>query len=309
VELDAEFRFHLDLLAENYMRRGMVPEEARYAARREFGGVEQTKELYRDQRGFPFIEEFVQDLRFGLRALAKQPIFALVAVLTLAPSVGATTAVFSVVDRIVGVAGDVKNNGLAASAEPEFYLPWKLENDSFRSGRIIVQSAIHPQAVAEWIRSGVAAVDPTVPVTIEEMDTRVGKLAQQPRFIAVLLSLFAGMAVSLAAIGIYGVVGFLVSQQTREIGVRMALGAEPRTILRMVITKILRWTVAGAVLGVLGSWLGSRLLESLLFQVRAHDPVLLGAALSVLLAVALLAAWMPARRAMRVDPVVALRYE
>ena len=211
---------------------------------------------------------------------------------------------------IVGIAGDVKNNGLATPADPEFYIPWKNESAGyFRSGHLIVQSAINPEAIAKWIRTETAAIDPTVPVTIEGMKTRVGKLAQRPRFTAVLLSLFATMGVLLAGIGIYGVVGFLVTQQTREIGIRIALGATPGSVLRMVLSNMVRWTATGAALGLLGAWLSSRLLESLLFEVRAHDPFLLGAALLVLLAVAFLAAWIPARRAMRVDPMVALRYE
>jgi predicted permease len=211
---------------------------------------------------------------------------------------------------VVGIAGDVKNHGLAVPADPEFYIPWKNESAGyFRSGHLIVQSAINPEAIAKWIRTETAAIDPTVPVMIEGMKTRVGKLAQRPRFTAVLLSLFAGMGVLLAGIGIYGVVGFLVAQQTREIGIRIALGATPGSVLRMVLSNMVRWTVTGAVLGILGAWLCSRLLESLLFEVRAHDPFLLGVALLVLLAVAFLAAWIPARRAMRVDPMVALRYE
>jgi putative ABC transport system permease protein len=211
---------------------------------------------------------------------------------------------------IVGVAGDVKNNGLAAPADPEFYLPWKNESAGyFRSGHVIVQSAINPQAIVQWIRSETAAIDPTVPVTIEGMKTRVGKLAERPRFTAVLLSLFASMGVLLAGIGIYGVVAFLVTQQTREIGIRIALGATPQTVLKLILSNMFRWTVAGATLGILGAWFCARLLESLLFDVRAHDPVLFASALFLLLAVAFLAAWIPARRAMRVDPVVALRYE
>ena len=211
---------------------------------------------------------------------------------------------------IVGVAGDVKNNGLAAPADPEFYLPWKNEPTGYyRSAHLTVQGAINPQAIAKWIRSETAAIDPTVPVTIEGMQTRIGKLAQRPRFTAVLLSLFAGMGVLLAGIGIYGVVGFLVAQQTREIGIRIALGATPRSVLKLILSNMLRWTVAGASLGILGAWFCARLLESLLFEVRAHDPFLLVSAVLVLLAVVFLAAWIPARRAMRVDPVVALRYE
>jgi putative ABC transport system permease protein len=211
---------------------------------------------------------------------------------------------------IVGVAGDVKNNGLAAPADPEFYLPWRNEPAGYyRSAHLTVQSAINAQAIAQWIRSETAAIDPTVPVTIEGMQTRIGKLAQRPRFTAVLLSLFAGLGVLLAGIGIYGVVGFLVAQQTREIGIRIALGATPQVVLKLILSSMLRWTVAGAALGLLGAWFCSRLLESLLFDVHAHDPILLLSALFLLLAVAFLAAWIPARRAMRVDPVVALRYE
>jgi len=211
---------------------------------------------------------------------------------------------------IVGVAGDVKNNGLAAPADPEFYLPWKNEPAGYyRSAHLTVQSAINPQAIARWIRSETSAIDPTVPVTIEGMQSRIGKLAQRPRFTAVLLSLFAGIGVLLAGIGIYGVVGFLVAQQTREIGIRIALGASSQTVLKLILSNMLRWTVAGAALGLVGAWFCSRLLESLLFDVRAHDPFLLVSALFLLLAVAFLAAWIPARRAMRVDPVVALRYE
>jgi predicted permease len=211
---------------------------------------------------------------------------------------------------IVGVAADVKNDGLTAAADPEFYLPWKPEPEGyFRTGHLILRTPQNPQALARWVRTEVAAIDPTVPVKIETMSQRVGKLADRPRFNAILLSMFAAMGVLLAAIGMYGVVGFLVAQQTREIGVRMALGATPQGILRLVLAGVARWTISGAALGLLGAWLCSRLLESLLFQVRARDPLLLTLALLILLAAAFFAAWIPARRAMRVDPMVALRYE
>jgi ABC-type antimicrobial peptide transport system permease subunit len=174
---------------------------------------------------------------------------------------------------------------------------------------VILRTPQKPEAIAGWVRSEVAAIDPTVPVTIEAMTQRVSKLADRPRFNAILLSVFATMGVLLAAIGMYGVVGFLVAQQTREIGVRIALGATPRGILKMILGNVARWTISGAAIGLVGAWLSSRLLESLLFEVRAHDPLLLSLALLVLVAAAFVAAWIPARRAMRVDPMVALRYE
>jgi putative ABC transport system permease protein len=211
---------------------------------------------------------------------------------------------------IVGVARNVKNNGLSAPGEPEFYILWKEDRQGFyRNAHFTLRSQVPPAAMAQWIRSEAAALDPTLPVKIESMTRRVDKLAERPRFNAVLLTLFAGMGVLLAAIGIYGVVGYMVAERTQEIGVRMALGAAPATILKMVLSSVARWTVAGALFGLLGTWLGTRLLESLLFDVRPHDPVLLGLALLVLLAVVILAAWIPARRAMRIDPMVALRYE
>lgn len=211
---------------------------------------------------------------------------------------------------IVGVAADVKNDGLVSVGGPEFYLPWKEESDGYyRSAHLVARTALPPATIGKWIRAETASMDPTIPVAVEAMSLRVSKLADRPRFNATLLTLFAAMGATLAAIGIYGVVAFLVSQQTREIGVRMALGATPHKILKMVLSAIAQWTAAGAALGVVGAWFCARLLQSLLFEVKAHDPVLLCLAVFGLLGVAFVAAWIPARRAMRVDPLVALRYE
>ncbi len=211
---------------------------------------------------------------------------------------------------IVGIAADVKNNGLTAPAGPEFYLPWKEDRDGyFRTAHIIVRSPLAPDAIAKWIRSESSALDPTVPVNIEAMTHRVSKLASRPKFNAILLTIFASLGVLLAAIGIYGVVGFLVAQRTQEIGIRMALGATQRSVLNLVLAHVARWLLIGTLLGLLGAWFSARLLESLLFGVHAHDPALFASAVALLLAVAFLAAYLPARRATRIDPTVALRYE
>jgi putative ABC transport system permease protein len=159
------------------------------------------------------------------------------------------------------------------------------------------------------MRSETGGLDATLPVNIETMRQRVGKLTERTRFNAMLLCLFGGIAMLLAAVGIYGVIGFVVLERTREIGVRVALGATPRNILRMVMSNVGRCTMAGGILGLLGAWFCTRLLESLLFEARARDPVVLALAVFTLAVVALVAAWIPERRAMRVDPMMALRYE
>jgi putative ABC transport system permease protein len=211
---------------------------------------------------------------------------------------------------VVGVAANVKNDGLTTNGDPEFYLPWK--NDpliDLRAGYVIVRTRMNPMSVASWMRGETGSLDATVPLTIETMSQRVGKLTERPRFNAMLLCLFAGIAVLLAAVGIYGVIGFLVVERTREIGVRLALGATPQNILKLVLSSVARCTIGGAMLGLLGAWFSTRLMESLLFEARAHDPIVFGLAIFALVAVALFAAWIPARRAMRVEPMIGLRYE
>ena len=211
---------------------------------------------------------------------------------------------------VVGIAADVRNNGLAAPSDPEYYVPWKLDSEGyFRVAHITLRTPMNPATVANWVRQETASLDSSVPVTIETMNQRVGKLAERPRFNAVLLTLFAGMGVVLAAIGIYGVVGFLAAQRTQEIGVRMALGASPGAIWKIVMGSVAQWTIFGALLGLLGSWYAVKLLRSLLFDVSLRDPWPVVAAVILLLVAAFVAAALPARRAMRVDPIEALRYD
>jgi predicted permease len=211
---------------------------------------------------------------------------------------------------IVGIAADVKNSGLISHSDPEFYIPWKADRESYvRHAYITFRTPLNPATLVPIARAEIARLDSTVPVEFATMNARVGRLTQRPRFDAILISLFAAIGVVLAALGIYGVVSFFVSQRTREIGVRMALGATPEGISRMVLINVARWAAAGAAVGLLGSWLCARLLQSLLFGVSAHDSRLLALSLLSLLAVAFLAAWVPARRAAKVDPMIALRYE
>ncbi|HZU23842.1 MAG TPA: ADOP family duplicated permease [Terriglobales bacterium] len=210
---------------------------------------------------------------------------------------------------VIGIAGDVKNGGLTY-ADPEYYVPRRhLPQDATARTAVVIRSALAPQLVSNWVRSVVGGLDATLPVQIESMDQRIGGLLAKPRFVAVLLGIFAAMALLLAAVGLYGVTAFLVTQRTQEIGVRIALGATPQAIERLVVGGAAIWVGVGAAAG-LGLALGSaRVLHGLLYRVPERDPLALGASLGLLALVALVAAFVPARRAARVDPLAALRHE
>ena len=211
---------------------------------------------------------------------------------------------------VVGVAGNVKNSALMVSDDPEFYVVRDHSPEPLgRTATAILSGPMDPSAMARWVRAEVAAIDPTLPVNIETLAQRAGKLAQRPRFNAWLLGLFAAMGLLLSAIGLYGVVSFVVAQRTPEIGVRMALGATPGAVVRLVLGHAARWTFAGAALGIVGSLFAARLLAAMLFHVSARDPWILAAAVAALSATAMVAAWVPSRRAARIDPIQALRQE
>ncbi len=210
--------------------------------------------------------------------------------------------------KIVGVAADVKNSGLAKAGDPEYY---RLRMNDFRdqTNVAIFRTSLPPETLARWIRMQIGALDPALPVTIQTMDARVEHLMERPRFFSVLVGIFALMGLLLAAIGIYGVVSFLVAQRTREIGVRMAVGATPLDIALLIQKHAGLWTAAGAIAGAAGSMALTRLVRGLLFGVEPGDPWSLGVGLAAIACAAALAAWGPSRRAARVDPAIALRSE
>jgi putative ABC transport system permease protein len=217
---------------------------------------------------------------------------------------------------VVGVAADVKNSGLTKEEVPEFYrlrrnLPgdWDGGGTWGRTSVIVVRSSLPPDQTSRWIRSQVATLDPTLPLDIATLQQRVSKLADQPRFQTLLVSFFATTGLVLAVIGLYGVISFLVTQRTQEIGVRMALGASRGSILRLVMGKSLRLIVWGTVLGLLAALAASRLLSGLLFSIGPHDPVTFVIVTLLLILVALVATLLPARSASKVNPILALRCE
>jgi putative ABC transport system permease protein len=209
---------------------------------------------------------------------------------------------------IIGIAQDVKTEGLDVENRPQMYFSiLQLSNLSLA---LTIRTAADPGALAEAVRREVRAVDPDLPVyAVRTMDEVMAKAVSQRRFTMVLLGVFAFIALLLSAVGIYGVMAYSVSQRTHEIGVRMALGAQPRDVLRMVIAQGLILICSGMAVGLVGAFVVTRFLSGLLFNVSPRDPVTFAAITFLLAVVALLACYVPARRATKVDPMVALRYE
>ncbi|MBV8856417.1 MAG: ABC transporter permease [Acidobacteria bacterium] len=213
---------------------------------------------------------------------------------------------------VVGVVGDLRQMGIEAPAKPEFYLPYKQVNyyPWFAPAHLVVRASVEPTSLVVAVRREVYAVDPEQPVAnVQTMEEILGEESSQRRVGMTLLASFAGLALLLASLGIYGVLSFFVAQHTQEIGVRLALGARPRSILTLVLGKGMRLALLGLGLGLAGALLLTRLIESQLFGVSASDPVTYAGLALLLAAVALLACYLPARRATKVDPMVALRYE
>ncbi len=209
---------------------------------------------------------------------------------------------------IIGVVADVKSYGLNQPAPAQLYFP--LTQVTNQSMSLVVRASANAAALGPAIRAALAAVDPNIPVTrLTTLEQHVSQSIAGQRFYMLLLTIFAGVALALAAIGIFGVLAYLVAQRTREIGVRVALGAGPRSVVGLVVRRAMLLTSVGIAIGTLGALSLSRLLEKMLFELRATDPASFVSAAAGLLLVALLAAWIPARRASRVDPIVALRGE
>ncbi len=210
--------------------------------------------------------------------------------------------------QIVGVVGDVRDVSLGQNPGPIMYVPYA--QSPFWGANLNVKTTLSPESVATTIREQVRKIDKDLPVTgIALLPEIIEASAAQPKFRTLLLSLFAGMALVLAAIGIFGVISYSVSCRTNEIGIRVALGATRATILRMILRETLILAAAGLIVGIPCALAASRLLGHMLFGVSASDPLTIVTVTLGLAAVAALAGYIPARRAMKVDPMEALRYE
>jgi putative ABC transport system permease protein len=213
---------------------------------------------------------------------------------------------------VVGIVGDTKQYSLGETPSPSMYLPYAQAPVTFlmQDVTFVLRAGADPLSLVATARRAVQSVDPDLPVfDVASMDQLVYRSASAPRFNAALLGIFAALALVLAAVGIYGVMSYTVLQRTHEIGVRMALGAQESDVLQQVVRQGMLLAAGGITTGVAGAWVVTRFLSSLLFGVRPTDPMIFTLVPLLLAAVALVACLLPARRATKVDPVVALRYE
>ena len=371
--MDDETRSHIEMQTQENIEAGMKPEEARYAALRQFGWVESIKDTCRGQRGVSWLENLGQDVRYGARMLRKNSGFTSLAVLTLALGIGANTAIFSVCeavllkplpysdpDRILMLWEQRLQGETLGLVAPANFFDWREQSRSFsemaainpnlnfvltgqgeaarltgagispnlfsllgtriRLGRDFLEEEDRPggDRVAilncrTWLhhlRKAVSAIDAAAPLDqVETMEQIVSESLVQPRFRTALLAAFSILALVISSIGIYGVMNYLVIQRTWEFGIRLVVGATKGDVLRLVLGRAAGLIVGGLCLGLLGSVVLARFIASLLYGVTPLDPLTFAVVSVLLSTVALFASYIPARRATRIDPMEALRYE
>jgi putative ABC transport system permease protein len=211
-------------------------------------------------------------------------------------------------NEIIGIVSDSRHAGLDIPIRAMTY--WPHSELTYSAMTVVVRAESNPQALAGAIRQEVLNLDPDQPIAdVRTMESILGESVARSRFSAVLLTTFAVLALALAALGVYGVLSYTVAQRTHEIGIRMALGAGQQDVLKLVVAHGMKLVLAGVAIGTLASIGLTRLIAGLLFEVSATDPATFVVIALVLTAVALLACFIPARRATKVDPMVALRYE
>jgi putative ABC transport system permease protein len=209
---------------------------------------------------------------------------------------------------IVGVVGDVRDLGLEAKADLEVYLPYEQNPSSYMN--LVVATKDNPSALATGLREEIHRLDKDLPLlSVRSMEAVLAESMSERQFMMSLMGVFAGLALLLAAVGVYGVISYSVSQQTRHIGIRIALGAQCGDVLKLVLKKAIREALLGVVIGLAGALALTRIIKGQLYQVSTADPITLGGVVLLLLTTALIASWLPARRAAKVDPMEALRYE
>jgi ABC-type antimicrobial peptide transport system permease subunit len=208
--------------------------------------------------------------------------------------------------QVVGVLGDIKNDSLATAAQPEVFLPYmQLASPTLY---ITLRTSMDPHSVTSGLRAQIVAVNRGQPITdVQTMEERLETASAQTRSMMLLIGIFSAAALILAIVGIYGVIAYSVAQRTQELGIRIALGASSADIFKLVIGNGLKLAAAGIIVGLAGSFALTRLMASLLFQTSATDPITFAGSAALFAIVAALASYLPARRAMRINPTDALR--
>jgi putative ABC transport system permease protein len=210
--------------------------------------------------------------------------------------------------QIVGIVGDVHHNSLTNEAAPEIYLPY--QQNSWSWGNFMVRTTVPPETLSDEFQREIKAIDKTVAVTnVRPLTGAISETVTEPRFYTFLFALFGGIGLLLTVTGVYSLISYTVSQRTQEIGIRMALGASHSHVVRMVLGQGIGLAIIGSVVGLVISFWLTKLIVNLLFEVTPTDLFTFGIATLVLLFSALLASYLPARRATRVDPIIALRSE
>jgi predicted permease len=210
--------------------------------------------------------------------------------------------------QVIGVVGDVRQRGLAEPVDPAMYIH-VLQNMRVRM-TIVVRTTEDPLSYANAVRQAIWSVDPNQTITlVTTLDSVLGRAVARPRLLAWLLALFGAIGLTLGALGIFGVLAYAVNQRRQEIGVRVALGATPRSVLSLIVGRGMLLASAGVVLGLLGAALLTKSMQTVLYDIRPSDPMTFAQVVVVLLGASLLASWLPARRALAIDPVTALRYD
>jgi putative ABC transport system permease protein len=210
--------------------------------------------------------------------------------------------------QIVGVVADVKQGALDSEQDTEVYLPFEQSPSSNMSH--VVRTNLNPSQMAAAVRQEISAIDKDQPVVnVQTMNKLLSDTMANRRFSTLLLGIFAALALVLASVGVYGVISYSVTSRTHEVGIRRALGANKSDILRLVVGQAMALAMTGVAIGIAGAFALTRLMSSLLFQVSATDAITFLTVALLIAVVALVASFIPARRAAKVDPVIALRYE
>ncbi len=333
-DLEEELRFHLAMETEENLEHGMSRDEAERVARIGLGGVAQIKEAYRDQRGLPTVETVFSDVRYGFRLLRRSPVLTTVAVVSLALGMAIVNEAF--VDRfmkgahplgrvveeipheqeprvleIIGIVEDALYRSMREPAPPTIYIPFsQAEPRHLRATffNVVVRPSVGtPMNLAPGVAAAISDVDQDLSLTLRSMDDRVRAHFNQEKVLAVLGSAFGGLALLLAAVGLYGVIFYAVARRQTEIAIRMALGANRRHVVGTVLGRAAKLVATGVVVGWVVSYWVVESVQSLLFGLPAREPRLFVAAAAVLVVVVAIAAWSPARRACKLDPSEVLR--